>query len=347
VTWADVERDPLAVAVGRYAEQHAHLPDDVFVGGERYPVHRFVLSDLAHAELEVLCELLPGVRPAEFVVRLDRTLVEQAVALKAAHATRDGYLHVVVGREVASQLAGDHIAACLRVQRERQAQAEQARECAAAEADAPDGAAASLGVSAEERERVAREEARRQREVEQAAREQAMTRNEVLGAALVKHLSKVKVDDRVLRILTAAPLADELVKIAARGARLGFPGWFTRTERKNGSTKLEVLDEHAAHAKAREYLAGASTAAEVAGRCLALLAMARWADETVLPRSRRSFYALRLNGADRRAVARRGGGAARRAARGAPAARGGRADPAGPARAGRSARRGGAAGADP
>jgi hypothetical protein len=51
----------------------------------------------------------------------------------------------------------------------------------------------------------------------------------------------VKVDERVMKVLTAAPLAGDLAKIAARGARLGFPGWTTQTTRTNGSVRVEYL----------------------------------------------------------------------------------------------------------
>jgi hypothetical protein len=169
----------------------------------------------------------------------------------------------------------------------------------ASSGDEPATAKTSSGgetMSAEELEQQRKDEKRRQREADKAKRESACARNEVLGAALVKHLSKVKVDERVMKILTAAPLAGDLSKIAARGARLGFPGWTTPTQRKNGSVKVEYPQPAAAEAKAREYLAGATTAAEIAGRSLALLAMARWADEDAVAQSQRSFYALRFSG---------------------------------------------------
>ncbi|HEV3000426.1 MAG TPA: hypothetical protein VGW75_06775 [Solirubrobacteraceae bacterium] len=157
-------------------------------------------------------------------------------------------------------------------------------------------AGAGEAVSAEELERQRKEEQRRQREADKATREAAVARNEVLGAALVKQLSKVKVDERVLKVLTAAPLAGDLAKIAARGARLGFPGWTTQTTRKNGTVKVEYLEASEAERRAREYLAGAKSAADIAGRSLALLAMARWADENAVAQSNRSFYELRFSG---------------------------------------------------
>lgn len=46
--------------------------------------------------------------------------------------------------------------------------------------------------------------------------------------------------------------------------------------------------------KAREYLDGAKTLAEIAGRSLALIAMARFADEAAVANSHRSFYELHV-----------------------------------------------------
>ena len=46
---------------------------------------------------------------------------------------------------------------------------------------------------------------------------------------------------------------------------------------KNGTTKAVYLDRQGAETKAREFLASAKTAAEIAGRQVVLLAMARYA----------------------------------------------------------------------
>lgn len=292
LTWDDVTAEPISVVIGGYEQQLADLPDDVFVAGHSYAVGRFTLDAKATKNLAKLCEFLPGVEPESFVVRFNRTLVEQAIALKAAHPSQHGYEHLIVGHDVASQLAGDYIAACLKTQRDMAK-----RQRAQAEVEpAADKSAADEAVSAEDLEQRRKDEQRRQREADKAKREAAFTHNEALGAALVKHLSKVKVDERAMKVLTAAPLAGDLAKIAARGARLGFPGWTTQTTRKNGSVKVEYLQSSQAEAKAREYLAGAKTAADIAGRSLALLAMARWADEAAVAQSQRSFYDLRFSG---------------------------------------------------
>ena len=294
LSWDDVVADPISVVIGGYEEQLADLPDDVFVAGNSYRVGRFTLDGKAQKNLAKLCEFLPGVEAESFTVRFDRTLVEQAIALKAAHPSRNGYEHLIVGHDVASQLAGDYIAVCLKNQRDMAKRQGETQGIEPA-ADHPSSEGPET-ASPEEIEQQRKDEQRRLREADKAKREAAFAHNEVLGAALVKHLSKIKVDERVMKVLTAAPLAGDLAKIAARGARFGFPGWTTQTTRKNGSVKVDYLQPSEAQAKAREYLAGAKSAADIAGRSLALLAMARLADEDAVAQSQRSFYELRFSG---------------------------------------------------
>ena len=61
-------------------------------------------------------------------------------------------------------------------------------------------------------------------------------------AAVFKGLSKVRVDDRVLKILTAMPLQD-LSQIAHRGARYGMPGWVTEEISARGKIKRIYVTE--------------------------------------------------------------------------------------------------------
>ena len=283
-TWDDVVSDPVGTVIGRYDEDHADLPGDVYVAGGSYPVGRFSLDEPAARDLVKLCALLPGVEPDTFEVRFGREVAGQAARLQAAHASASGYEHLIVGEDVGNMLAADHIRARLKIQRRSARELRERRREQANEAVSP-------GPGAQAQPETPEQAAERRR-AEQAAREAAWHRNEALGAAIVKHLSKIRVDDRVLRILTAAPLDAKLGKIAERGARLGFPGWLTRTEGSNGTTKVAILDGAGAEAKAREYLDGARSAPDVAGRAVALLAMARWADESPLAQSRRSYFEL-------------------------------------------------------
>jgi ParB/RepB/Spo0J family partition protein len=285
-TWDDVADDPINVVAGRYDDDADELPDGVYLAGRGYPASRFELDTRALAQLDELCALLPGIEPAAFDVRLGREAVEQATALKAAHASKNGHATLITGADVARQLAGDHIDARLKTERAN-ARREQAPGA---------GAAGTAEDATPQTEAERQASARREREEQRRRKDAARAANEVLGAALVKHLSKVKLDERVVKILTAAPLARDLDRIAMRGARLGFPGWVTLEPRKNGTVKADYLPAGEAEAKAREYLAGATSAADVAGRSLALVAMARWADESAVASSQATHYRLEFAG---------------------------------------------------
>lgn len=212
ITWDDVISDPIAVVIGRYDQDADDLPAEVYVAGNSYPTARFTLDDAGTRELGQLCELLPGVEPSDFSVRLGREAVEQALALKSAHASANGYAHVIVGQDVADQLATDYIGGCLKVQR--------ANAKRAASAVAVSGGEAASDVETEEQRKL---RLRGEREERKAARATAVAFNEELGAAVFRGLAKVRVDDRVLKVLTAANLSTDLGKLAARGARYGLP----------------------------------------------------------------------------------------------------------------------------
>jgi ParB/RepB/Spo0J family partition protein len=305
-TWEDVDADPVSVLIGGYQEQLADLPDDVFVAGSSYPVSLFALDEKTAEGLAALCELLP-VEPEQFEVRFDRWLLEQALALNAAHRSANNMEAIIVGGDVARQLAGDYIKACLESQREHAlAERENARRTDTSGQRAVEGAGGDTGTGqdaqplSEKEIEVGKERAR---EEDRRLRDETIAANQRLGAALIKHLGKVKVDERVLKILTAAPLAGDLGSIAARGARLSFPGWAELSTRKNGSTKAEYPHYLQAEAKAREFLLGASTATEIAGRTLALLAAARWAkEEHAVARTHASNYTLRFTSFGERGV---------------------------------------------
>lgn len=283
-TWEDLEADPISVVIGDYQEQLADLPDDVFVAGNGYPVGSFELDEKALKNLASLCKLLE-IEPEEFSVRFDHELLEQALALHAAELSANKSEAVIVGSDVACQLAGDYISKCLAVQRknakadreaDRRAGARQDSLGEADGADAGDGEAKVIVPPSYEQIEAGR---KRALEEDRRLRDETIAANQRLGAAVFKHLGRVKLDDRVLKILTAAPLSTDLGRIAARGARIAFPGWAELSTRANGSTKAEYLDLTTAERKAREYLLGAGSAGEIAGRALALLAAARWAKE--------------------------------------------------------------------
>jgi hypothetical protein len=281
----DVADDPIAAVVTQYEDEAGLLPSDVYEGGATYPVERFSLDEKATRKLAQLCALL-GTEPHAFSVRLGRVAVDEAIKLGAGHLSRNGYASLIVGQDVADQLAADDIAARLKAVRaaERAAKAPAAGEPSDG-VDTNDPAAAPSDGQEAERDR------RRQERAEREERQRrAVAFNDELGAAVVKALSRVKVDDRVVRILAAVDIHGDLGKLAMRGARYGFAGWVAETRTKTGKAKVTYLDRGEAEAKAREYLAGAKTAADVAGRCLALVVMALYADEDAVANSNRSFH---------------------------------------------------------
>ena len=293
-TWDDLAADPVWFVVGSVPEQYEDLPAGVYVGGASYPVTGFALEERAAKALDKIVNLL-GVQLDSLQVRFDRDAVEQAAALSAAFPSKDGYRTLIVGTDVASQLVGDALIARLRVERARAKRERDARRPTASSnggASAAGQPAAEVAESDGPSEDERRERQRREREEAKEAARRAHAYNVLLGAQLTKHLWRVKLDDRVLKVLAAAPLASDFREIATRGARIAFPGWPTETTRRNGTVKVTYLETFDAARKASEYLAGASKAGEVAGRSLALLAAARWADEQALPMSRRSLYTL-------------------------------------------------------
>jgi hypothetical protein len=57
---------------------------------------------------------------------------------------------------------------------------------------------------------------------------------------VLTRLSKVRVDDRVLRVLTAVQTGSRLRELAMRGARYGLPGWITTQETRGGSSRAST-----------------------------------------------------------------------------------------------------------
>lgn len=282
LTWADLVADPIGVLVSAANGPGTELPEGVYDFADAIPVGRFALSDPTLEQLGELCELI-GQPPEEFVVRLDREALERATALKAAYVTKSGWAHILVGQDVADELAGDYIAACVANQR-------RIAEQSATTSAHPEGAVA--GVEPARSEDELREQRRAERAERDREREHAVSHNAELGSAILKHLPRLKVDADVLKVLTVIDVAGDLDGVAARGARYVFPGWPAETTQKNGKVKVDYLDKTAAAVKAREFLAGAESLAEIAGRLFCLIAAARYADERAVARSNRSMSSL-------------------------------------------------------
>jgi hypothetical protein len=287
VEWSDVIEDPIYVVAGSYDDARA-LPVGVYLAGGGYAVEGFALSEQANQDLAKYARLL-NVEPAQVLVNLGRETVEEAAKLGAYHASKHGHTGLIVGQEVADQLAGDRIRAVLRSERKRRRELKRwEREHRGAAAD---------GESAEQQP-LSEEEVKRQRaeqcQQDAEARKEATAYNHELGAACVKHLSRVRVDERVVKLVACVNVQGELDKIALRGARYGFPGWTEEVEQKNGRRKLVYRDLGECRKAARSFLEGAKTAAEVAGRLVALIAMARYAREEAVARSSRAFYGIEV-----------------------------------------------------
>lgn len=286
-TWADLDRAPLEVALAAN-----ELPDGMYRPHTPYSLGVFRLSDRAKSDLEALDRMLG--RRVE-AVRFDASDVEQARALGAARG--DGWQAVIVGAEIAAQLVADQLARTVKEQRQRQR--EERRIAQSNDQRSPsqpvDGSASSADTAGNEQE--SSEEARReQRDAERQARERATQLNLELGRAVYTTLSRVRVDEAVLKVLASVDVVGKLSDIAMRGARYGLPGWVTEFTQRNGKTKYVYLERAEAEQRAGEYLVGAAKAGEIAGRQLALLVMAVYADQDAVAASNRSWQHVNVSG---------------------------------------------------
>jgi hypothetical protein len=161
-----------------------------------------------------------------------------------------------------------------------------------------DAAAIQNGGGAPDGDEQDRREAQRaEREAERQARERATAFNTDLGRAIYSTLSRVKLDERTLKLLSTVDVTGELGDLAMRGARYGFPGWVEQAAQRNGKTKLVYAEQRAgAEQRARAYLAGAASAGEIAGRQLALVAMAVFADQDAVAMSNRTWHEVKRSG---------------------------------------------------
>jgi ParB/RepB/Spo0J family partition protein len=286
LSWSDVHKDPVAVLLDVEPEQ---LPASVYRIGCDYPTSRFTLTDKATKALTALAKLRE-VDPDAVRARFEHPEVEQAVALGAAHLDRWGRAGLIVGQDVADQLASDYLTRALKRARDDKRRRDQWAAQNAANSDGAEGASTETPLTAEERAQQARAE----RAATLAARASGQEHAIELGTAVFKSMSRVKVEARVLRILTSIDVAGRAVTIARMGARYGFPGWVTETEQKNGTVKRTYLDGKELADKTTEYLAGAKTDGEIAGRVLALLTMAVMLDEDKLvAQSNQTYESIR------------------------------------------------------
>lgn len=283
IGWTDVGADPIGAVTCRYGSDTPQLPEGVYEAGASYPLSSFPLGESAQRNLARLAELdavWAGEGP-ELMITWE--MVEQARALSAGFCSPHNRSALIVGADVAGELVGVVIAKRLK---EERARVRRDRERLTA-ADGDGGAA-----SDEDLERASELARQAEREAQRRLRVDAESYNDGVGSAIVKALSTVKIDARVVKVLTAVDVHGELEGLVMRGARYGFPGWVVDETARGGKAKRRYLERAQALTKAREYLAGGVSAGQVAGRCLALIAMAVLADEECVARSNRSGHDL-------------------------------------------------------
>ena len=292
-TWRDVADDPLRVVAGGLHDETVDAPTGVFVSTGTYPLSAFALDDKGTAAAAKYAELRGSAVDA-LEIRFDREMIEQARKLNAAYTPEHGWVTLIVGQDVADTLAADTLTAALKRARADAKRARESARSATAQGSSPDTDEAAAGDddTAAPTEEQQREAARDERAAAAAHRDQCAQFNEQLGTAIVNSLSRVKVDERTVKILTAINVAADLDRIAMRGARYGFPGWVTLEETKRGTKRRYLEHRHEAQAKAVEYLAGAKTAGELAGRTIALVMMAVYAQEDAVANSNRAFHTV-------------------------------------------------------
>ena len=289
--WADVERAPLEVSLAA-----GDLPEGVYRPHTAYPVRAFALSESASKDLAAIEQMLG--RPVE-LVQFDGSDVAQARALGAAHG--ENWHTVIVGHDVAAQLVADYLVRNVKELRKRAREERKLARSSQALANGSSGGGAadgSTGVAGTGNgAAIDPEEARcAEREAERQAREDATRFNLELGRAVFTSLSRVRVDESVLKLLASVEIVGELADIATRGARYGFPGWVTETTQKNGKTKYGYLEKPQAEQHASDYLRGATKPGEIVGRQLALLATATYADQNAVAVSSRSWHHTKASG---------------------------------------------------
>jgi hypothetical protein len=167
-TWSELASDPIAVVVGQHEQQSEDLPADVYEAGLSYPLARFSLSEKAQQDAGKLGKLL-DIEPDRLTVRFDSEEIEQAEVLKAAHRSTEGYSVLILGQDVADQLASDYVARRLKAERAEQRRRREWERKRAQQANAS-GTDATVGDEAGASEEEQREQRRREREAEQEAR---------------------------------------------------------------------------------------------------------------------------------------------------------------------------------
>lgn len=302
--WADVVEDPIAALTATYTGEGTQLPTGVYDAGEAYPVSDLPLSEDALVEAREIAEL-QGIELDSAKMRFAREALEQALSLKAAFPDDRNYSHLIVGDDVVAQILGDQITAQLkhaRAAHEQKSKTRAANSGASGVESSPSPEAPATSSAGEASGAVpdgevsvveATEQRRRAREERKELQRQARALNEELGAAVLRNLVRLKIDERVLRVLVATDPLGDLGGLAMRGARYGLPGWTIEETTATGKSKVVFPDRKTCAQKASDFLQVAGSVGEIAGRVFSLIVMARYADERAVADSSSAGYELR------------------------------------------------------
>ena len=191
---------------------------------------------------------------AQYTVRFDRDATEQAAKLSAAFVSSNGWAWLIVGQEVAGRLVADDTSPG----RSRTSSGGGVKRALGRRA----GRHAGRCPRRRGRLRAARpppRSARGRSEEREEAKQHVERFNAELGVAVVKALGKVKVDEAAVKILSALDVHGDLQKIAARGARYGFPGWALEERTKTGRSSAATSRAMRPRTRRARFLAGAAT----------------------------------------------------------------------------------------
>lgn len=290
--WATVVDDPIAALTLDYVGPNTVLPAGVYNAGGEYGAKDLPLTDQARDDLKTLAAR-SGSNPDDAVLRFTREGVAQALALKAAFVDAHGYSHLIVGDEIVGQVFADQLSAHLKQARRDQRARKQQQQHGDQEQhdDEPASGTGSPGEvesPASVEEQV--EDRRRERAERLEIQRQARAYNAELGAAVLRHLVRLKLDERVLRVLLAARPLSDLEGLASRGARYCLPGWAKEEATKTGKLRLVFATPLESKALAREFLSGGSSVGEITGRAFSLVALARYADQRAVATSNHTLY---------------------------------------------------------
>lgn len=285
--WPAAVEDPIGALTARYEGRGTELPTGVYDVGGEYRIVDLPQPEISRKDLEALAKLR-GVEVSDVLLRFARDELDQAKALRTAFSDERGFSHLIVGDDVVAQLVADRLKIQLKQARSA-ARIARRESTPSPEADETATAERSGGQLTPEQQTEQRRLERQERLEEQRL---ARIYNEELGAAIVRHLIRLKLDERLLRVLIATQPLDDLGGLALRGARYTLPGWVVEETTPSGKRKVVFADRQTSTRKALEFLTGASTVGEITGRLFCLIAAARYADERAVAVSARAPYAV-------------------------------------------------------